>query len=421
MCEKNKMRKVYVKNKDGEPLMPCKSAKARHLLRDKKAKVVDVCPFTIQLNWDCENNTQEVIVGLDTGAVNVGCSAVSGSKILYASETKLRTDISKKMERRAKYRRARRNGLRYRQARFNNRTRPEGWLSPSIKSKVESTIKIVNDLSKILPINKVIIEIAKFDTQKLRNPDIIGVDYQKGVTEGYDNVRAYVFERDKHTCQICKKQKGILQTHHIKQKKDGGSDRPDNMVTVHNQCHDDFHKGLIQHKFAKPKEYKMETQTTIIKDFIVNELKKNFDVEVTFGHITKRNRMRLNLLKSHCFDSIAICKPNNIERIKMIFKRVCIPRGRYQQTKGARSELRLPKGKLFGFKQWEKVKIGNKIGFIKGKRSSGYFDICDIEGNNISHSVKYTNLQRLCSNNIMEAIASHPTDKSVGIRSETTL
>ena len=417
------MQKVYVQNKDGEPLMPTERCGAvRRWLRDGEAKVVEVCPFTIRLKKDCENNTQEVIVGLDAGAVHVGCAAVSGNKVLYASETKLRTDISKKMQRRAKYRRNRRiRELRYREPRFDNRTRPEGWLPPSLKSKVESTIKIIEQLAKRLPIDKIRVEIAKFDTQKLQNPNIEGIEYQQGQMEGYDNVRAYVFERDKYTCQICKKKEGILQTHHIIQRKDGGSDRPDNMVAVHRDCHKKFHLGEIEHKFTKPKEYKQETQVTIIKDFIVNELKKQFDVDVTFGYITKRNRQRLNLPKSHCFDAVSICNPKNIERIDKIFKRVCIPRGRYQQTKGVRSEQKLPKGKLFGFKQWDKVFYHNQIGFIKGKRSSGYFDVCDIDGNSISHSVKYTKLQRIYSKNMMEVIASPPTSKEVGIRSETTL
>lgn len=413
---KNTKMEVYVKNKDGEPLMPCKPAKARHLLRDSKAEVIDICPFTIRLNWDCENNKQEVIVGVDTGGVNVGCGATSGNRVLYASETKLRTDISKKMQKRAKYRRARRNRLRYREARFDNR-KSDRCLPPSLRSKADSTISIVKRLSKILPVSRVVVEIAKFDMQKLQNPDIEGIQYQNGVSAGYDNVRAYVFERDDYTCQICKKKEGILQTHHIKQKKDGGSDKPDNMVAVHKGCHEDFHKGLIQHKFMKPKEYKIEAHITILKDFVVDGLRKDFDVDVTFGHITKRNRMRLNLPKSHCFDAVAICNPNRSGRIDSIFKRVCVARGRYQQTKGARSEMRLPKGKLFGFKQWDKVKLGNQVGFIKGKRSSGFFDVCDIDGNSISHSVKYTNLQRLCSNNLMEVIASPPTNKFVGIRS----
>jgi len=416
------MRKVYVQNKDGEPLMPTERYGAvRRWLRDNKANVVNLTPFTIKLNFDCENNTQEIIVGLDTGAVNIGCSGVMRGRCLYSSETKLRTDISKKMQRRAMYRRTRRTrNLRYRQPRFDNR-KSKRQLPPSLQSKMESTVNVVKQLAMILPISKVRVEVAKFDTQKLQNPEIKGKEYQKGVTEGYDNVRAYVFERDKYTCQICKKREGILQTHHIKQRKDGGSDRPKNLVTVHKDCHSDFHNGLIQHKFRKPKEYCMATQVTILKDFIVSELRKDFDVEVTFGYITKRNRMRLNLPKSHCFDAVAICNPKTIERITHIFKRKCITQRRYHVSKGIRSEKRLPNGDLFGFKQWDKVKINNQIGFIKGRRSSGFFDVCDIDGNNISHSIKYTKLQRLCGNNVMEVSVSPPTTKVMGIRNAKVL
>lgn len=416
------MQRVYVQNKDGEPLMPTvRYGAVRRWLRDNKAIVMNLCPFTIRLNCESENNKQEVVVGLDKGAVNVGCSGVSGKNCLYASETKLRTDISKKMQRRVKYRRNRRTRkTRYREARFDNR-KSKRKLPPSLQSKLDSTVKVVKQLSKILPIDKVIVEIAKFDTQKLHNPEIQGKQYQKGVTEGYDNVRAYVFERDKYTCQICKKQSGILQTHHIKQRKDGGSDRPCNMVTVHKDCHHKFHLGEIQHKFKKPKEYKMASQVTILKDFIVRELKKDFDVETTFGYITKRNRQRLNLPKSHCFDAVAIANPKKIEHIDRMFKRVCVTQKRYQMTKGVRSEKSLPKGELFGFKQWDKVKIGKQIGFVKGKRSSGFFDVCDIDGNNISHSVKYTHLQRLCGNNVIEVSVSPPMSKDMGIRNAKIL
>lgn len=400
---------VYVQNKDGTPLMPCKPAKAKHLLRDNNAVVVKTYPFTIRLNWDCENNVQEVVAGLDTGAVKIGCSAVSDNRVLYASETKLRNDISRKMQRRAKYRRNRRSRkMRYRQARFDNRKRPEGWLPPSLKSKAESTVKTVKQLSKILPITKVRVEIAKFDTQKLQNPNIKGGEYQQGRLEGYSNVRAYVFERDKYTCKICKKQFGILETHHIIQRKDGGSDRPNNIVTLHKECHEKLHKGLIEHKFKKPKQYKKETQVTVLKDFIVNELKKCFEVETTFGYVTKKNRQRLGLTKTHYNDAIAICDPEKIKKFDKHFKRVCIPRGRYQQSKGARSEKKLPKGRLFGFKQWDKVLVNNQVGFIKGKRSSGYFDICDIDGNTISHSIKHDNLEKLYSKNTMEVEALFP-------------
>jgi len=268
--------------------------------------------------------------------------------------------------------------------------------------------------------------------KKLRDIHLGKNNYQwkGGVTPLYEQIRKSkeyklwriaVFERDKYTCQICKKQGGILQTHHIKQRKDGGTDRPENLATVHKDCHTDFHLGQIEYKFRKPKEYRMATQVTILKDFIVGELRKDFDIEVTFGHITKRNRIRLNLPKSHCFDAVAIANPKKIKHIDRMFNRVCVTQRRYQMTKGVRSEKKLPNGKLFGFRQWDKVKIGNHTGFIKGKRSSGFFDVCDIDGNNISHSIKYTNLQRLCGNNVMEVSVSPPTSKDMGIRNATVL
>ena len=406
---------VYVQNRDGQALMPCRPAKAKHLLREDKASVVQLTPFTIRLKWNCETNTQEVIVGLDTGAVNVGCSAVSGTKAIYTSETKLRTDVNNKIQRRSMYRRTRRSKLRYRQPRFDNRTKPKGWLPPSMKSKLDATVKIVKQLSKIVPITKVIVEIAKFDTQKLQKPDIKGKEYQKGVCEGYDNVRAYVFERDKYTCQICRERNGILQTHHIIQRKDGGSDRPDNLATVHKDCHDKFHKGLIKHKFREPKAYREATQVTVLKGFIVDELRKHFEVEVTYGYITKRNRYRLNLPKTHYFDAVAITKPKKIERVNYHYQSRCKPHGRYKLTQGRRSEQYLPTKRVMGYDVGDKVlctKNGKQIGYIKSKMSTGYFKIGDFDNKTI---VKCT------SHKFMEMIEYKQTMQSQIISHQTSL
>ena len=397
---KNKMEnQVYVKNRNEATLMPCSSAKARHLLNEGKAKVVQRTPFTIQLNWDCENNTQEIVVGLDTGAIHIGCSAVAGERVLYASETKLRTDVSKKMTRRAMYRRTRRSRkTRYRQARFNNRTRKKGWLPPSLESKRNSMVKIVQKLSKILPFTKVIVETAKFDTQKLQNPEIEGKEYQQGVQANYDNLRSYVLARDKHTCQICKKSKGIFDIHHIKQRKEGGTNKPDNLVTVHLQCHKDLHSGKIQHKFTKPKEYKHQTILTILKDYILRDLKKlDFKVKETFGYITKRNRLRLGLEKTHYNDAIAIINPDKVEQTQSYFEFVCKPKGRYQLSKGVRSEqLNIPR-KIKGFDVGDFVlckKNGILTGYIKGKMSTGYFVLSDLNGNTIVKCTSHKYLEK---------------------------
>ena len=114
---------VYVISKDNKPLMPCSNAIARLLLKQGKAKVKRKQPFTIKLNYDTTNYTQDLTLGVDTGSGTIG-NAVStkDEKIVYISEVIVRNDISEKMERRAKYRRNRRNRkTRYRKARFLNR------------------------------------------------------------------------------------------------------------------------------------------------------------------------------------------------------------------------------------------------------------------------------------------------------------
>ena len=402
---------VYVQNKNGGALMPCKPAKAKHLLRGGRARVMYMCPFTIRLTWDCESNTQDVVVGLDTGARVVGCSATSGSKVLYQGEVGLRTDIHAKMVRRAMYRRTRRGRKTgYRQPRFDNRTRPVGWLPPSLRSKAESTISEVHAIATILPVDKVRVEIAKFDTQKLQNLEISGKEYQEGRMAGYDNVRAYVFERDKYTCQICKKKLGILETHHIIQRKDGGSDRPDNLTTVHEECHKKFHAGELKHTFRKPRQYRAETQVTILKNVIVAELEKHFKVEITYGYITKGNRLNLGLEKTHYNDAIAIAVGNNhdsVEHPASIYLHVRRPGGNYRLYKGSNGQTKNQCAKeLFGFKRFDTVQYNRKRYVLKGKRSSGYFCLADENNKTIHASVHYSKLKLINRNNIREVISA---------------
>jgi len=99
---------VYVLNRLGEPLMPCKQAVARLLLKDGKAKVKKRIPFTIKLVEDSTEFKQPIVAGMDTGSQFVGCAAIANGNVLYQSEIKLRADVSKKMQQRAMYRRTRR-------------------------------------------------------------------------------------------------------------------------------------------------------------------------------------------------------------------------------------------------------------------------------------------------------------------------
>lgn len=126
---------VYVLNQNGQPLMPTKNyAKVRVLLKQGKAKVVNKCPFTIQLLYSSTNYTQKVTLGVDSGSKHIGVSATIKDKVLFEADVELRNDIVDSLSTRRELRRSRRNRkTRYRKPRFNNRRRKDGWLAPSVK------------------------------------------------------------------------------------------------------------------------------------------------------------------------------------------------------------------------------------------------------------------------------------------------
>ena len=194
---------VYVLNRIGQPLMPCKEAKARKLLKNHKARVDKREPFTIQLLFDCENRIQDITLGIDAGSKHLGLSATTEQKELYAADVELRSDIVELLSTRRQYRRTRRGRLRYRAPRFCNRVRSrnKGWLAPSVEQKIKTHLRVVNDVCRILPVSKIIVETAAFDVQKIENPDISGEGYQQGSQLDFWNVREYVLWRDNHECQ----------------------------------------------------------------------------------------------------------------------------------------------------------------------------------------------------------------------------
>lgn len=185
--------------------MPCKPSKARKLLKKNKAKVIQRKPFTIQLLYGSSGYKQEISLGVDTGSKFIGLSATTEKKELYASTVELRNDIVKLNSDRKQYRKSRRSrNTRYRKPRFDNRRKGKNWISPSIKHKIHTHLKSIDNVYKILPISKLIVEVANFDIQKIKNPNISGVEYQQGEQLGFLNVKQYILHRDNHTCQYCK-------------------------------------------------------------------------------------------------------------------------------------------------------------------------------------------------------------------------
>ena len=229
---------VYVLNMQGEPLMPCKEAKARKLLRDNLAIVIKREPFTIQLIFECENQTQDITLGVDAGSKHIGLSATTDKKELYSADVELRNDIVDLLSTRRQNRRTRRNRLRYRKPRFLNRVKSKnkGWLAPSVENKIQAHFNVIEKIHEILPITKIIVETASFDIQKIKNPEISESEYQQGDQLGFWNVREYVLFRDGHKCHGKKGCKGnILNVHHIESRKVGGNS-PSNLITLCEDC-----------------------------------------------------------------------------------------------------------------------------------------------------------------------------------------
>lgn len=242
------MAYVYVQHQNGQPLMPTTPGKARQLLKQKKAKILQYEPFTIRLRYDTPTYTQSVTLGADAGSTTIGLSASTEKKELFSAEVVLRRDVSDNLADRSMYRRNRRNRkTRYRKPRFLNRVKSKrkGWLAPSIEHKIACHQHMIEQVHQLLPITKVVVETASFDTQLMQNPVITGTQYQQGPQLGFYNTREYVLFRDNHTCQLCKgkKKDPVLNVHHLVYRSLGGTDAPSNLMTLCKSCHTpDNHK-----------------------------------------------------------------------------------------------------------------------------------------------------------------------------------
>lgn len=307
---------VYVLSKTGQPLMPTENhAKVRVLLKQQKAKIVHSCPFTIQLLYDSTDYTQPVSLGIDAGSRHIGVSATTETKVLYEADVTLRNDIVDLLSTRREARRTRRSRkTRYRKPRFNNRTRKDGWLAPSIQQKVDTHLTTVRKVTEILPVNSITVETASFDIQKIKNPDIAGTGYQQGEQLDFWNVREYVLFRDGHKCQCCKgKSKDpVLNVHHIESRKTGGN-APNNLITLCETCHKGYHNGTVSlpKNIRRGMKFNDAAFMGIMRWAFFNRVKETYEplgimVNMTYGYITKNTRIEHDLPKDHFIDARCI-------------------------------------------------------------------------------------------------------------------
>ena len=424
---------VYVLNKYGKPLMPTtRYGRVRRLLRKGLAVVVDYRPFTIQLIYGTPNGVQEVSLGVDAGTKHVGFSATTKKKVLFEAELLLRSDIVEKLSTRREFRWTRRNRkTRYRKSRFLNRTRSKkpGWIAPSVRHKVDCHIYWIRKICKFLPIRKITVETAQFDTQLLKAqeqglPLPQGTDYQKGEQLGFSNVREYVLFRDGHKCQCCKgkSKDSKLHVHHIESRKTWG-DAPNNLITLCSECHAKYHRGEIK----LPKNIKRGTSMrdaavmSIMRKSVFVQLKELFTDTIhcceTYGYVTKHTRVNAGLSKAHAIDARCISgNPGaksdghywNIRKLRANNRQLhkaSILSG------GIRKNNQAPRW-VHGYRLMDSVEYAGRPCFVNGRRQSGFFSLSDISGHVLAGSVSYKHLNLINHNNsniMEETVLPSPT------------
>lgn len=395
---------VYVINKHGQPLMPCKPQKARVLLQKGKATVVKRIPFTIQLLYGSSGYRQPITLGMDAGSKHVGIVATTENEVLYEEEMQPRNDVVRLLSIRRQNRRTRRSRkTRHREARFDNRvhSKHKGWLAPSVEVKIQEHISAILRILEFLPIKKVRVETAEFDTQRLKamaegKPLPVGTDYQLG--EMYDeyNVRQYVLKRDAYTCQCCKKNKEgtKLHVHHIESRQVGGN-APNNLITLCPECHEAIHAGtkkLPELKRGKP--LKDAAFMGIMRKTLISRLRallelRGIVVEETYGYITKFWREYYHIEKTHINDALMISRNFNAKSDDVYYytKAVRHHNRQIHKTniiKGGIRKLNQATHTVKGFRLFDTVEYEGDTYFVFGRRTSGFMDIRKLDGTKVN-------------------------------------
>lgn len=310
------MQHIFVLDAERKPLMPCHPARARELMSKSKAARFRQYPFTIILSQRSGGAVEALRLKIDPGAKTTGLALVEEStgRVVWAAELEHRSfAIKKKMEDRSGHRRSRRTRkLRHRPARFENRTRPEGWLGPSLRSRCEGTITWVRRLQELAPITHLSFEQVRFDMQKMENPEISGVEYQQGTLAGYE-LREYLLEKWGRKCAYCGREDVPLQIEHIVPKSRGGSNRVSNL-TLSCPAHNMEKGNRTAAEFGHPeveanakKPLRAAGMLNATRWAIWRGLKEvGLPLESGSGGRTKYNRTRQRYPKAHWIDAACV-------------------------------------------------------------------------------------------------------------------
>ena len=323
---------VFVLSSTNKKLMPTNEYRARKLLKSGKATIYKYRPFTIKLTVREDGYTQLIEYCCDTGYQHIGISIkshrheyVNEERILLKNETERHNDCRK-------YRRTRRNRLRYRKARWNNRRNNQickDGFAPSIRNKRDIHINLFKMYYEVCPITSATFEMGQFDTQLLKaveNGDDIpqSIDYQHGEQYGYSTLREAVFARDNYTCICCGKSAikdgVILKIHHLGYRTGDRSNRMTNLGTVCSNCHTSKNHqkgGKLYDLKPRLKSFKGATFMTMVRYDMYSKLKEvapDVNFHMTYGAMTKLKRKDCNIKKSHSNDAYCMGEFHPIHR-----------------------------------------------------------------------------------------------------------
>jgi 5-methylcytosine-specific restriction endonuclease McrA len=384
-----------------QPLDPIHPGAARRLLNAGKAAVYRMYPFTIILKSEVSQTPTPATLKLDPGSRTTGIALVQKDRVIWAAELTHRgLAIKASLDARRSIRRNRRaRHTRYRQARFLNRTRPKGWLAPSLQHRVETVLTWVNKLIRFAPVGSIVTELVRFDLQQLENPEISGVEYQQGTLAGYE-VREYLLNKWDRKCTYCKAENVPLQIEHVQPKAKGGSDRISNLCLACEKCNQKKGTQAIEVFLAKKPELLKQIQSQAkcpLRDAAaVNSTRwALFDrlkltgllVTTGSGGLTKFNRTRLELPKTHWLDAACV---GAVEKLEVLVNKPllikCQGHGTRQMCRTDKfgfPSRHVPRNKFVkGFQTGDIVRAvvtsGKKVGEYVGRiavRSSGSFNI----------------------------------------------
>ena len=395
-----------VLDQNGKPLMPTKRlGKVYRLLKTKKAHIVSYEPFTIQLDYEPDTHViQPMTLGVDSGAIYSGYSVANEQREFYSSEVIARDNISYRISDRHMYRCNRRSRkTRYRKPRFNNRkNKKKGWLPPSLEQKVAVQLNEIDHLHQYFPIETIIVEVAEFDIQKIKNPDISGKEYQQGTLQGY-NIRNYLLEKHGRKCFYCDKEVSTFEVEHMIPKAKGGSNRIDNLTLSCHSCNqkkgtltaEEFIKQTLPVEKVTKKLKQLSKEKQLFKYMAhmnatrwtlydaINDKYPN--VKMTYGYITKYNRINAGLPKAHHIDAKCITGYSQVPSFDTTVVKTKMRRHNRQLHRATFSKGHVRKAAslptvMFGFRLYDIVMYNNHRYYIKSRRSTGSFTLVSVEG-----------------------------------------